>query len=151
MPERNPAILSEPVGGARHLASGFIVLFLLIQLLVPLRCYLGGQTDERFCWRMFSSVVQRDCRVEVNETIQEGGRSFVRPVRVSSVLPTWSDFFHDYPVVVKQFMHWSCDLAGAQVVHYRCRCTRVDGSAAAPVEFTINCRTRRIRALEPAP
>ena len=50
-------MVRAPTGRARHFVSGFIALFLLLQLLVPLRYCLGGETDERFCWCMFSSVV----------------------------------------------------------------------------------------------
>ncbi len=139
MAEPDTAMLHEPTGRTRHLVSGFIALFLLLQLLLPLRYYLGGETDERFCWRMFSSVVQRDCRVDVVETVQQRGASFVRAVPVSLVLPTWSEFLHRHPVVVGQFLHWRCAQADVQAVRYRGRCTRVDGSAAPPVELSIDC------------
>lgn len=143
MPVQDTAMLHAPVGRARHLVSGFIAIFLLLQLLMPLRYYLGGEIDERFCWRMFSSVVQRDCRVDVVETVQQRGESFTRTVPVSSVLPTWSEFLHQHPVVVRRFLHWRCDQAGVEAVRYRCRCTRVDGSAAPPVELAIHCGSPR--------
>ncbi|MAE67451.1 MAG: hypothetical protein CMJ18_24585 [Phycisphaeraceae bacterium] len=136
-------MLHAPVGRARHFVSGFIALFLLLQLLVPLRYYLGGETDERFCWRMFSSVVQRDCRVAVDETVQERSQSLVRAVPVSSLLPTWSEFLHQHPVVVRRFLHWRCAQADVQAVRYRCRCTRVDGSVAPSVELAVHCGAPR--------
>lgn len=54
--------------GARVL----LVLFLMLQMMVPLRCYPAtgaawatrDLTDERFCWRMFSDESLRDCTLE---------------------------------------------------------------------------------------
>ncbi len=46
----------------------FIACFLLAQIALPLRYYLGGRgTDERFSWRMFSSQRVEQCAVDVDE------------------------------------------------------------------------------------
>jgi hypothetical protein len=54
--------------------NGFIVGFLALQLLLPLHYYLvrRDEHDERFAWRMFSSVRMTTCEVELkvgNDTV----------------------------------------------------------------------------------
>jgi hypothetical protein len=57
----------------RALSNAFIVLFLGFQIAVPLRYYLGkGGYDERFSWRMFSTVRLQECSIVVTE-MREGG------------------------------------------------------------------------------
>lgn len=43
--------------------GGFIVVFLLVQLLLPLRYYIHHRDphDERFAWRMFSPIRMVQC------------------------------------------------------------------------------------------
>jgi len=45
----------------------FIVAFLLVQLLLPLRYYIAHRDphDERFAWRMFSPIRMAQCRPTV--------------------------------------------------------------------------------------
>ena len=51
---------------SRALASALIAAFLLFQIAMPLRYYLGGRGyDERFSWRMFSSMRMQHCNVQV--------------------------------------------------------------------------------------
>src|SRR5690242_15394556 len=63
-PERVPAAQSAAPSDAgedtprnRLWSNVFIALFLAYQLAMPLRYYLGGRGyDERFSWRMFSTL-----------------------------------------------------------------------------------------------
>lgn len=49
----------------RHIVFAFIHVFIAVQLLVPLSYYTtrGDRYDERFAWRMFSSVRGLTCQV----------------------------------------------------------------------------------------
>ena len=52
----------------RRLANGFILVFLAFQIAMPLRYYLGDRGyDERFSWRMFSTLRLQQCQMRVNE------------------------------------------------------------------------------------
>ncbi len=66
---RSPAVRSL-VAGLRWIArwpNRFIVGFLALQLALPLHYYLvrRDEHDERFAWRMFSSIRMVDCRIEM--------------------------------------------------------------------------------------
>src|SRR3954447_372732 len=55
----------------RALRNLAIAAFLMFQLVMPLRYYLGGGgSDERVSWRMFSSVRMQKCDVRVDETVR---------------------------------------------------------------------------------
>ena len=131
---------------AQRRTSILIVLFLAVQLVLPLRYYLGGGTDERFCWRMFSSVAKRQCRASIAQTLEQADRRLVRSVSLSSILPTWSVFFHRHPVIVRKLLHWRCQFEAVQTVRYECRCTTVDGLVLVPVHMTFDCATCDIRS-----
>ena len=69
---------------ARRLVSSwpgrFIVVFVLVQLLLPLRYYIGHRDkhDERFAWRMFSPIRMVSCtpRFTVGGTVIEPRNEF---------------------------------------------------------------------------
>ncbi len=58
----------------------FIVAFLLVQLLLPLRYYIAHRDphDERFAWRMFSPIRMAQCRpsVSIGDTPARLSREF---------------------------------------------------------------------------
>lgn len=55
-----------PLIPAKKLANGVILSFLTVLLVSPAWYYLGGddELDERWAWRMFSSVRMTRCRVD---------------------------------------------------------------------------------------
>lgn len=59
--------------------SAFIVVWLALQIGLPLRYYMGDDVfDERFAWRMFSPVRLVPCQVRFIDTTG-GGQELVRP------------------------------------------------------------------------
>ena len=115
------------------------MLFVLVQLLVPLRYYTGDdEADERFSWRMFSSVRVMKCRVAVYETF---ARDRVRRLRLESVLPSyWIEHLRRrQPAVVEAFLRWRCDDPAVRHVRYEASCEAADGSPRAPVHESAEC------------
>lgn len=123
----------------------FVSVFLLAQLLLPLRYYLGSQTtDERFAWRMFSSVKMRDTQATLYETIEKDGKRVERVVP-SGMLNNWQNLLDQgRPDVVEKMMRW---LAGRpEVVAVRCelRGKSPDGSEVEPMVWRLDRATGRI-------
>lgn len=131
-----------PVGRARRGASGFIVVFLLIQVLVPLRYYLAG-TDERFCWRMFSSVSRQRCRVSVYETVDVDGEPVERRVPLRSLVQVaWHQFLIRYhqPDLVRKMLRWQCGQRAVRRFRYQRIGYWPDGTPIATFRLMVGCR-----------
>src|SRR5690349_18637852 len=68
-PKPTPAI----AGRRRTPENAFIALFLAFMLGMPLRYYMGGRGfDERFSWRMFSTIRMLECKATVVEDVADG-------------------------------------------------------------------------------
>src|ERR1041385_7270070 len=81
MPPMSDPIPASPTAHRRRAISRFALAFVLVQALLPLHYYLGGPaTDERFAWRMFSSVAMSDCKATMYETVEVGEKAVERPV-----------------------------------------------------------------------
>ena len=99
---------------SRKTTNVFIALFLLAQIVVPLRYYLGSRSaDERFSWRMFSSYGMQHAKhdaltqVSVRETALENGRLVERSVDLPTILPKrWIQYLRHEPVGF--FITWTC-------------------------------------------
>jgi hypothetical protein len=123
---------------ARRRLNALIALFLLFQIAMPLRYYLGGRgTDERFSWRMFSSVRMQRCSASVRETI--GGDE--REVPLGRALHVaWVGMLERYrPAVVDKFLERRCEGEGVTRVRFARRCTNTDGSTTPPIDATRTC------------
>lgn len=56
----------------RFWPKAIILIFLAVQVLVPLSYYVGdARDDERFAWRMFSAARLRQCHISVFEKKEE--------------------------------------------------------------------------------
>lgn len=130
MPEASP----PPDPRRRRLANLFIGGFLALQIAVPASYYLSERSDdERFSWRMFSTLRLRDCKVKVTEYPRAGGAA--RPVPIEQ----------DVHVAWLRLME---RMRGAVVDKYlRRRCER---EAVLRVELVRTCRDTDGRALDPA-
>ena len=121
----------------------FIAAFLLLQLAIPLRFYLGSTgPDERFAWRMFSTL-QRElelARPQVVVTDVTTTASGVRQQAValeSQLSPPWIRFLqYGYPPVVDKFMRWWPEQSDAQQVRYLRRGSWQDGTPLETLERT---------------
>jgi hypothetical protein len=63
--------------------------YLALQLLIPLRYYLGFSSprDERFAWRMFSILRLEKCGAGMTEEVRDGGTVRARNASLESLLP----------------------------------------------------------------
>ncbi|MCI0570244.1 MAG: hypothetical protein L0Y66_05790 [Myxococcaceae bacterium] len=72
----------------RRWSDVFIAGFLLVQVALPLGYYLSGEGgDERFSWRMFSSVRLSHCDVALTEGALRQGAVHWSRVNLPAVLP----------------------------------------------------------------
>jgi hypothetical protein len=142
---------AAPPGKATPIALAFIALFLLYQVAMPLAYYLGGRgTDERFSWRMFSSVRMQRCSVDVDETV--GGEK--RAVDLDrEVQIAWVGMLERYrPTVVEKLLRRRCERAQASEVRYVRNCVETDGSQSPALKVTLDCEHGKLSsAEEPAP
>lgn len=127
-------------GRARRRANLFIAAFLLSQILIPLRYYLGdGGYDERFSWRMFSSVRLHRCAVEVRETRhgQSTRLSLQREVQVA-----WVNMLKRYrPQVVEAFLASRCAKEAVERVRFDRQCVDTDGTRLPSQSLRLDCGT----------
>ena len=109
-------IASPPAGRARAVASAVIALWLLCQVALPASYYLGDSlAEERFAWRMFSSVsvFGGQCVVSVVETVAapaaDGGR-ITRELSLDQVLhPAWGVHIRrGRRLAIDRFLAWRC-------------------------------------------
>jgi hypothetical protein len=129
-----------------------VILILALQLVIPLRYYLGGRgDDERFAWRMFSSRRLRSCNVEILE------RTETRPLHSADVAGDlqagWISLLRrSRPQVVESYLLERCakDMAPVEVrfIH---TCTDVSGDRVPATGVAIRCESQTLRALEELP
>jgi hypothetical protein len=122
------------------LRNAAIAAFLLFQLIMPLRYYLGGGgSDERFSWRMFSSVRMQKCDVRVDDVV-DGER---RKVDLESTLQiAWVGMLErNRPAVVDKFLARRCGEPNVSAVRYRRTCQNTDGTRPPPLVLERDCKT----------
>jgi hypothetical protein len=143
------AEIDAPIEGAsRTRALWLIAGFLLLQLAIPLRYYLGDDIyDERFAWRMFSQVRVQECGAEVTE---DGRRLTVlgRDPSDPGILPApWQALLsRNRPAVVHRFLSWRCENApeGTGSVRVTTTCTDTHDAVLPPIVREIDCATGEI-------
>lgn len=125
----------------RKLVNALIVALVLLQLALPLRYYLGfaGGDDERFSWRMFSTVRLQRCEVNVTETT--GDNDTPQQVRLRPILQVaWISILERFrPSVVEGFLRFRCQTEGVTKVLYTRRCVAPDGTSNPPDHLAIEC------------
>lgn len=160
-PERGPAAAAAQSGrtppttpasafGLSRANCALIALFLVYQVAMPLRYYLGGRgDDERFSWRMFSSVRLQRCKVHVREV--EAGKS--REVDLSkAVQVAWIGMLErDRPQVVHRLLARRCQEPAVEETRYERSCTDTDGSALPTLEQKLDCKSGRLETLRGKP
>ena len=118
----------------------FVGAVLLLQIGVPLSYYVSDRSyDERFSWRMFSTLRLRDCRVEVSEQAQ--GAAQARRVSVErDVHIAWLRLLERMRTgVVDAYLRRRCQGADVERVDFVCRCKDTDGRALPPYERSLTC------------
>ncbi|HEY2734430.1 MAG TPA: hypothetical protein VGI70_10625 [Polyangiales bacterium] len=130
---------SDPV--RRRWQDGFIVLFLALQIGVPLRYYLSGRDyDERFSWRMFSTLRLRDCAVHVTE-LPRGARATPHEVAIErDVHVAWLRLLErERSAVVDKDLQRRCELSEIERATYTRTCKDTDGSELPGTKRSLDC------------
>jgi hypothetical protein len=145
---------ASPPPRNRALCNVFIVLFVLFQFAMPLRYYLlGGGTDERFSWRMFSTVRMQDCEVRVHDIVVADGQPRPRKVELRTLLHgAWVNVLERYrPSAVDKFLRRRCEQPGVTAARYRRDCQDTDGGRRPTLEVELACSENRSRIVRGAP
>jgi hypothetical protein len=145
VPETKPSSSSS-----RRLANVFIVAFLAYQIAMPLRYYLGGRGyDERFSWRMFSSLRLQQCNMRIEEA--NGSPPRLRAVSVrQDVQAAWVALLERVRMpVVEKYLARRCESAGASEVSYTRSCTDAGGLSLPTQKLIMTCADRSLRGVEP--
>ncbi|MGD8859582.1 MAG: hypothetical protein PVI30_06205 [Myxococcales bacterium] len=123
----------------RRWENAFIAVFIVGSVLAPLHYYLSDRvSDERFAWRMFSSVRMRRCDIRVEESRDD--RSYDRVDLREQLHVAWSRIMErGRPAVVHKYLHRRCEASGAETVRYRYRCRETDGTETPEVQVTLQC------------
>jgi hypothetical protein len=132
---------------ARLWANVFIGLFLAYQVAMPLRYYAGGRgLDERFSWRMFSSVRMLECNVDIDEHVEEFGDVHQRDVSLKKeVQVAWIGLLErGRDLVIEKFLRRRCDEEGVVKVDYYLGCVAPDGAKWPPVRRHMKCSDRKL-------
>ena len=114
-PSADP-IASPPPGPPRRLASAVVAFWLLAQVALPVSYYLRESiAEERFAWRMFSSVsvYASQCALSVVETVAAPGSPDGRTTRTPDLdrilHAAWlSHLRRGRPLVTERFLSWRC-------------------------------------------
>lgn len=156
MADSEPASSPTPTATsrARKLANAFIALFLAIQVAVPLSYYLGNRMyDERFGWRMFSTLRLQACELEVEEVPRAGSAGAPRPVRLHESLHiAWINLMkRGRPDVIDKAMRARCTGDDVFEVRVARRCRDTDGSMLPREKRVLDCASGRVAESEEAP
>jgi hypothetical protein len=141
-----PLLHGPPDAATRRWIRWFIGAFLLVNLLAPLKWYLGqaigADVDERFAWRMFSSNSMQRCQVELWETIAVKGQVVRRPVPLETVMqPAWAKILYTFhqPALVARILRNHCRQTEAQSVELLRTGNWPDGSPVEPFIMRVVC------------
>jgi hypothetical protein len=137
-----------------RLTNAFIVAFLLFQIGMPLRYYFGNRGyDERFSWRMFSTLRMQQCEMQISEATERGsnGEPAFRDVQVKrDVQAAWVNLLERVRMpVVEKYLKRRCEQQGAVSVRYTRRCQDTDGSALPVQKLLMECSSGELREAPP--
>jgi len=153
-PHAGPGCAASQPPRVRAPINVFIALFVLFQLAMPLRYYLlGGGTDERFSWRMFSTVRMQSCEVKVDDMVVADGHPIPREVELRKVLHgAWVNVLERYRArAVDKFLRRRCEQPGVQAARYRRDCKDTDGDRRPTLEVELDCAQGRSRIVRGSP
>jgi hypothetical protein len=131
--------MSSPSTAKRRRENWTIAAILAFQIAMPLSYYLSGRAyDERFSWRMFSTLRLRDCKVQVTEHLSSGRTRNVNIER--DVHVAWLRLLERMrSAVIDAYLERRCEIEGVTSVEFICRCHDTDGTALPPMERSLRC------------
>ena len=137
-------------GRQRRLANLFILAFLAYQVGMPLRYYLGDRGyDERFSWRMFSTLRMQECEMQVTEATASNPAFQDVHVR-GDIQVAWVSLLERVrKPVVEKYLQRRCERQGVAKVAYTRLCKDTDGSTLPAQKLSMDCADRQLREGEP--
>jgi hypothetical protein len=141
-----PELGSAPDGPRRTWVRVVVAGFLLVQLLVPLRYYLGDdQYDERFSWRMFSATRVVRCRTIAHEAVGDPGTP--RPVQLMATIhEAWIETLRrNREDVIRAFLARRCDEEDVREVVLVNQCVDAAEAPLPLIEWRRECETGEVR------
>jgi hypothetical protein len=131
-----------PAGQVRTVVNLFVLCFLVFQIVVPMTYYLGAPTlDERFSWRMFSSVILQICEISSFETrMRNGKRVVIRTSLSPEYHQGWIRLLRRYnPQLVRAALRRQCERPGAVSTHLMRQCQSPGGDTLPEDGVTRDC------------
>ena len=131
---------------ARWRANFTIAAILVFQLAMPLSYYVSSRAyDERFSWRMFSTLRLRDCTVDVREQLHSGRTRRVNIER--DVHVAWLRLLERMrSAVIDAYLERRCENDDVARVELTCRCRDTDGRELPALERDLTCASARQHA-----
>jgi hypothetical protein len=130
------------MGEPRTWSLALIAVVLAYHIGTPLSYYLGDRVyDERFSWRMFSTVRLQECEIVVTETVSRDGQPVEVPTPVAKdVQAAWVGVLKRMrPSVIEKYLERRCDTASATQAKLVGRCRDTDGSQLPEQRFVMAC------------
>jgi hypothetical protein len=157
MPDPTQQQPVESAPSRRRLVNVFIGASLAFQIAMPLSYYLGDRDyDERFSWRMFSTLRLRDCDIRVNETPLGAGSQPGQAVAIErDVQVAWVRLLERMRrTVVDKYLQRRCEHAGGSIasVEYVRTCKDTDGKPLPALHRRLQCgQAAPLESVEGAP
>jgi hypothetical protein len=130
---------------SRRATNVFIGAYVVLQVALPLSYYLGlrPRTDERFAWRMFSTVRLDRCEVGLSETIRDDVSNSPHPIPLPATLQVgWlTQLTRKQPHVVDRFLAYTCKDDHVIEAKLVWRCVAHDGTREPPDTAFRLCRS----------
>lgn len=148
------ALAPAPEGERKKRVRLGIAAFLVVQLVMPLRYYLGDdEYDERFAWRMFSAIRVVECQTSATEELDREHGDAVRPIDLDRVIhPAWiNNIRRNRYDVIEAFLARRCEEEGVARVEIANQCVAADGTARDPLKWTRECSSGQSTEPERAP
>ncbi len=128
----------------RKPAAIFIAAVLGLQLALAVSYYVGDDRfDERFAWRMYSTIRLTGCSTTAAESVNGSARER-RIVLAKTLAVAWiKNIRRNRDRVIRKFLETRCDLPGVQRARLQNVC-KVPGEPRARHEWAIDCGTGEI-------
>ncbi len=141
--------LNPPATKPARWVGLFILIYIALQLIIPLRYYLQASTsDERFAWRMFSYQGMHRCTAQAWEVIEQQGKRTIERLELPAVTHAYR-LDKDRPDVIAKFMRWRLEQPGVVQVRYTILCTSPSGTTVEPRHYWMDRSEQVLREGEP--
>jgi hypothetical protein len=145
-------LVQPPPYSRRKWINAAIAVFLTSQIVTPLTYYLYKEpTNERFAWRMFSSVhMSQWNQLTIVESARRGSRPDQRLVPVKDLLveSSWKGLYTSQPDIRDKFLKSYLQESRADELFYEARGVWPSGKPMAPIRLAISRGDPTVRRLD---